>query len=194
MNEVLRELKLATQALHDLTERYAYASEIRSGILKVEQYHQLLLANLTIHRHLEANITKSTIFPFFSDFFLARSQWLEQDLAFFEKQATLDYSFSQLPLQYPAQMIGLLYVVEGSMLGGKMIAKQLKRQTEFEEYQPFHFFEGKKEETKNRWKRFALIADQHIQTSEDQNVTNIAAIQTFKIFLETYKKRGHDNQ
>ncbi|MEM8527161.1 MAG: biliverdin-producing heme oxygenase [Bacteroidota bacterium] len=187
MNEVLLQLKLATQELHDLTEQHAHAAQIRAGTLTRSQYETLLSKNYHIHTHLEEAIQSSPAFPEIQDFFLTRTPWLEQDLKHLHLPPKTFFPPASLNFNQIPQLIGALYVVEGSMLGGRMIAKLLQRQAEFTDCKAFHFYEGKGAATKNRWKVFATLAEKYITTSEEQTAAKTAAIQTFQFFLSVYQ-------
>ena len=82
-----------------------------------------------------------------------------------------------LPLiENEAQAMGALYVLEGSTLGGKTIAKMLRQNkalalTDNE----LTFFMGYKEETGSKWKAFLQVLNQQ----QDADQTIVAANQTF---------------
>ncbi|WP_121354685.1 biliverdin-producing heme oxygenase [Flavisolibacter nicotianae] len=65
-------------------------------------------------------------------------------------------SCTHLPrLQNTAQAFGALYVLEGSTLGGKMIAKMLLKNAAFSTCEnALTFFSGYGEDTGNKWKTF----------------------------------------
>lgn len=59
------------------------------------------------------------------------------------------------PIQSKAQAFGVLYVLEGSTLGGKMIAKMLRKNNAAAVPEDaLHFFFGYGEETGSKWKTF----------------------------------------
>ena len=56
-------------------------------------------------------------------------------------------------------IIGMLYVIEGSMLGGMMIANQLEHCTELSEIEEHHFFGGNPKIHGQRWRKFVKALD-----------------------------------
>ena len=66
-----------------------------------------------------------------------------------------------------AQAFGALYVLEGSTLGGKMIAKMLKKNSSFPiPERALTFFEGYGSETGTKWKTFLEVLNQQQETDE----------------------------
>ena len=71
----------------------------------------------------------------------------------------------QLPVvNNSAQAFGVLYVLEGSTLGGKVIAKMLLKNSSITE-DAVSFFQGYKEDTGNRWKAFLLALNEQDETN-----------------------------
>lgn len=73
---------------------------------------------------------------------------------------------TKLPsLQNTAGAFGALYVLEGSTLGGKMIARMLTKNPVVPET-ALHFFSGYKEQTGSKWKSFLEVFNQQPQEGE----------------------------
>jgi len=67
-------------------------------------------------------------------------------------------------MENEAQAFGALYVLEGSTLGGKMIAKMLlKNQALAISEDAVHFFSGYRDETGSKWKAFLEVLNQQTQ-------------------------------
>ena len=80
------------------------------------------------------------------------------------------------------QAFGALYVIEGSTLGGKVIAKMMQRQMETDTTEGFTFFHGYGDETESRWASFKeLLNNQATDIVEKENVVK-AADETFAKF------------
>lgn len=80
------------------------------------------------------------------------------------------------------QAFGALYVIEGSTLGGKVIAKMMQRQMETDAIEGFTFFHGYGDETESRWASFKeLLNKQATDISEKEKVVK-AADETFAKF------------
>jgi heme oxygenase len=70
-------------------------------------------------------------------------------------------------IENTAQAFGAMYVLEGSSLGGKVIAKMLlKNEALSVTEDALHFFSGYKEETGSRWKTFLTALNGQTETKE----------------------------
>lgn len=80
----------------------------------------------------------------------------------------------QLPeIKTVSQAFGALYVLEGSTLGGKMIAKMLlKNKVLFLDEKSTTFFAGYKEETGIKWKSFLAVFDRQDNQNEIVKTAN----------------------
>ncbi|GAB3223304.1 hypothetical protein GCM10027346_02180 [Hymenobacter seoulensis] len=85
-----------------------------------------------------------------------RVQWLLQDLAPDGAVALLPLCPDMPPLHTQAQLLGAMYVMEGSSLGGQVIARQLAKA-----HIPYRtYFTGRAERTGLLWKSFCLLLEQ----------------------------------
>ncbi|HJD86915.1 biliverdin-producing heme oxygenase [Empedobacter stercoris] len=73
----------------------------------------------------------------------------------------------QFELKNRAEAIGALYVIEGSMLGGNVIAKTLKKYP-FLEHKSFNYFGHYGENLGSIWKTFIAYIDQEFTTENEQ--------------------------
>ncbi|OLY93163.1 heme oxygenase [Cnuella takakiae] len=86
---------------------------------------------------------------------------------------------TQLPLiESPLQALGALYVLEGSALGGRIIARMLRKQDSLPD-NAFHFFEGHQENTGAHWQAFIRHLNQFAVTTPDIEKVSGAANETF---------------
>lgn len=112
-----------------------------------------------------------------------KADWILADLNnlsdYHEKQ-----TFCQnLPdISNAAEAMGMLYVLEGSTLGGSIIAKMLQSKLSHVPEATYQFFEGYKEKTFPYWNAFR---DDLMELPESQHQACIdAANQTFEAFSE----------
>ena len=75
-----------------------------------------------------------------------------------------------------SRVMGCLYVLEGSTLGGQMLQRHFKRQLALEEHQGLTFFTGYGPDTPTRWKQFGAWLE---QGPLDESVLLATARQTF---------------
>lgn len=108
---------------------------------------------------------------------------LERDLTFFNHTAE---SLSQLPecaalppTESKAQVLGCIYVMEGSTHGSQFIARRLR--THFNlDGQGVTFYEGYSKDTMAQWKAFKTYLDESVDTNTEGNQVVKAASETFK--------------
>lgn len=85
-----------------------------------------------------------------------RTPLLERDLAFFGAKKMEDTP--ELPeLATDAQFWGAMYVMEGSTLGGRFIAKHLEETFGFAEGRGYSYFSGHGADTGRMWKEFGEV-------------------------------------
>ncbi|WP_207492087.1 biliverdin-producing heme oxygenase [Aridibaculum aurantiacum] len=79
-----------------------------------------------------------------------------------------------------AQAAGALYVLEGSTLGGQYIVKMLQQNPALQQHQhAIQFFDGYKDQNELMWDQFKQALDLLVQTDEEQELAEKAAIETF---------------
>jgi len=188
----LENLKKATRPMHDATEAVAASKEMRNGTLSLVTYQHLLACNLYIHQSLEkAFETTLTSLPpnAFHDFIDKKSKWIATDIAL----ANIANKNKELQLLLPpaydslAALVGGLYVVEGSMLGGRFIVQLLKKNNALNNLPSFHFYRGYEQRTGQRWQRFQTLATSSLVENKEFKVAIEKAKDTFEFFQAVYK-------
>lgn len=88
---------------------------------------------------------------------------------------------TQLPaIHHPLQALGALYVIEGSTLGGAIIAKMLQNNTALQATDAMlNFFKGYGEDTMQMWQAFKSFLENKIETDDDLAQVIVAANETF---------------
>lgn len=190
---ILSLLKESTQTDHDTTEAVALSNKIVAGTLHLAAYQKLLVCNRNIHQSLSTSFSNflesNPLVPiqYFVDH--KRVQWLEADLK--ELNISLEKSnflqervpeYSTLPA-----IIGGLYVVEGSMLGGQFICRKLRENKHLKDISRFHFYNGYGPETGKRWATFRQLALQIVNTPAAIEACILAAKSTFNFFESSYR-------
>lgn len=191
-NSLLEKLKQTTRPMHDATEAVAFSKEMKEGTLSLANYQQLLTSNLYIHQSLETAFAKGlaemTAHPL-ADFVDNKSNWLEKDML----SAAIPFKKSKFTAVIPptytnvAGLVGGLYVVEGSMLGGRFIVKLLQKSPALSSLSSFHFYSGYGQLTGQRWKAFQDLATTALSTQQEFETAIEKAKVTFAFFQEVYK-------
>ena len=186
---ILNILKEQTQEAHIEAERDNLAKYIIDGSIDQITYERLLRQNFRIYKAVE-------------DFINSRYDNLPNVLkpfAGYHKTNNLanDISgFSNLPLPQPtplagsrslATIVGMMYVIEGSMVGGMMISNKLKSCAQLSHIDKHHFFNNDVKSSTKRWKEFKVAVN---TLTFDQDAIQEAvksAINTFELFQKAYK-------
>lgn len=190
---ILSLLKKETQTNHDTTETVALSHKIKAGTLNLAEYQKLLICNWNIHNSLKtafadclATISPSALHSFVDT---DKVEWLQADLqALAIPTNTIAYQVEQVPnYQSTAALIGGLYVVEGSMLGGQYICRQLHNNSHIGEISNFHFYNGYGKETGKRWVSFQRLVKQESFSPDEVQTCITAARATFDFFELSYR-------
>jgi heme oxygenase len=92
-----------------------------------------------------------------------------------------------LRLHSPEAAWGALYVVEGSALGGQLIARQLSERLGITAERGGAFFAGWGERTGSRWREFRELLDIEVAGSQAQTQACIGAVDTFDGFSRSFE-------
>ncbi|MEQ9441538.1 MAG: biliverdin-producing heme oxygenase [Cyclobacteriaceae bacterium] len=179
-------LREATHQLHQDTEQLLFPDQSWQE-LSLDNYGQFLQTQFVFHSSIERAIT-SAISPSLKEQLQwpqrQKSGWIEADL---EEINVLLPQHLPLPaeLTSEAAALGMLYVTEGSMLGGRMIHKTLQQNEHIAPYSAFRFLEGYGEQTGALWKGFLHVLAQEVKEEEEESTAIAAAKQGFGIFAES---------
>lgn len=185
---LLQRLKDETSQQHTETEAMLFTPELMAGMLTPDQYGDLLRIHYQFHQALE------TALAHHADF-LAGYDWQERRKT---PWLTADLDRLQCPLPPPVpglfagwsgyELLGALYVSEGSTLGGRYIAKSLRRIPELQdEAVRGQFFTGYGEQTGAHWKAFGAFLLQRADTDHTRIID--AARRTFAYFQQLARQR-----
>jgi len=173
-------LKQNTAEFHNAAEKLLSADKIFNKTFTLEDYKKIINTNYLMLLHSEEKI-----FGMLSDNFSEKLQLkkrvklplIEKDLvslALENQTATHSLEFLN---EYEA--LGAMYVIEGSTLGGNVIAKQLSKTDGFDEV-TFNFFGCYQENTGSMWKNFKEVLDTEItQENYTRVLTGAKKIYTF---------------
>ena len=115
----------------------------------------------------------------------SRLDALSHDLQFFQalpEHAVMPASY--LPqLNEPAKLLGSMYVIEGSTLGGQFIARMLETKLQLAHGNGYSFFVGSGAATGTRWKAFGrYLADWSRANPTETDSIIASARQTFQAY------------
>lgn len=162
-------LKAKTKILHDRVEAHFNSQRIFDGSFSVVDYRNLIRYNYLFLLHFEDAVFSAITPQNAQQLDLEKRRKLasiKKDLEVLniEESATL----TPVEIKNEAEAFGILYVMEGSTLGGNVIAKQLSKHPEFKDLS-FSYFRCYGENTGSFWKNFKEILDQRIAEENHQD-------------------------
>lgn len=194
LREVLRE---QTAAAHQRLDTHPAMAGLTSAGLPLAQYQRLLRAFASVYARLEPALDAAADCLGSPLGYADRHKLpaLVRDLAAFDlpMPQSLEPPL-QLPLDTLPAYAGALYVVEGSTLGGQLIARALQRHLELGPQNGAAFFAGYGPQTGPRWQALVQFLDQLPQTAQTQQQAVNAALQTFALFEQSLQASLVDGQ
>ena len=180
---MIERLKEETRVLHEEIERENLANRIMDHSINMKEYKLLLLQNFLAYRSVE-----NAIFEYLPKMQPEKYLRLEKDLTALEVSFSECSFSSEFRCDNEAEAFGAAYVVEGSSLGGLLIAKNLKKCSRLNEVDEFYFFDGNKDHLAS-WKTFKnALAAKHFSEVEAQLAVDKAK-ETFLFFKKLFQTR-----
>ncbi|WP_211747144.1 biliverdin-producing heme oxygenase [Paenibacillus sp. Marseille-Q4541] len=187
---IMEQLRQETAQEHHDIEQNAYAIAIMDQTLTSEQYLTYLQKFYGFIKPLEDQISllglgQDTLLDMHAR---KKTPLLEKDI---QDLLPKDSDLSSLPIasdlptiNSTPHLLGYLYVIEGSTMGGQIINKKLKQHLPSELEQNLRYFNAYGQETRSKWKEFAQIVNDNIHSEEDRQTTVTTAKKTFKLLTE----------
>ncbi len=175
-------LKSATESLHRSVETTPISKAIMSPLLTQDEYVQYLYKMYLIHSNVE-QLVFPTVNTVINDVIArVKTPFLVSDMARLGKKADANVH-SLLDDEYRNNLnfnVGLLYVTEGSVLGGLYILKHVKQT--LGAATPGSFLNVYGDKTGTIWKNFIEQLNQHASkiTEEESNEIIAGALYGFK--------------
>jgi len=169
-------LRAATQGPHERLHLHGGFSIVKDGTITLAGYRALLVRLYGFYLPFERAVGVDDI----------RTQWLASDLAWL---GTNSLALSCVPLcadfplyDCPERRLGALYVVEGSALGGRQLARSLETLLGANSREGRHFFVGRGSGTGAAWSGFL----DRLATVGPEPAGRVAlvsaAVETFELF------------
>ncbi len=150
-------LRQASKQAHHSLDHHPLLAPLLKPELGAEQYGNVLAALYGVHAAAESLIhTYLDQHPDLSYRPHRRLPLLEADLAALNRDPyTIPFEFP--PPQNIAALIGILYTVEGSNMGGQVIARTIRQMGSCD--LPMQFFDGSGDLALQRWQAFLVFSD-----------------------------------
>lgn len=182
---MLLQLKEATQTAHHQAEINNLARFIMDHTITDTQYKSLLLHNYQAYYAIESYINEHQ----------QHLPDLLQNLVSFEKSNKIKKDLQNLSVEIPsvknfeiakthnirASVLGAMYVMEGSMMGGMLLAKHLKNCKNLSQTTSI-FYGGDPKAHRQRWTAFKEGVDSVSCTQQEIDVAVTTAQYTFSLF------------
>ena len=180
---MISKLREETQQLHKEIEKDNLAGSIMDHSISSHDYKTLLLQN-----YISYKVVENAIQPHLNDFGKTKSEQLAKDLNALEVDATIVKKYENaITCTNKVEALGAAYVVEGSVLGGMMIAKELKNCQELSHIATHHFFNGDRNNVSG-WKNFLKQLNAAEFSEEEKVQASNKAKETFKFFGKVFSE------
>jgi heme oxygenase len=194
MPGIMQRLRSQTRDRHVQLE---HTVDLRSRFESREGYRDLLRRMLGLHGPLEQALLRLDWSGTAIDLGERRkTAWLHQDLLalnFSEREIEAIPVCVEIPeLTSVARGIGCLYVLEGSTLGGAVIARQLERVLEIGTDQGARFYASYGERLNLMWASFGAAADAICDSAVAADQACAAAHDTFACFEAWFRRDPGD--
>ncbi|MGO4710021.1 biliverdin-producing heme oxygenase [Chryseobacterium sp. 2TAF14] len=175
-------LKKNTAEYHDAAEKLFNSEKIFNKTFSLEDYKKIINTNYLMLLHSEEKIFNNLSENFSEKLQLdkrVKLPLIEKDLASLAlENQTASHDFH---LENEHEALGAMYVIEGSTLGGNVIAKQLSKTEGFDNV-TFNFFGCYQENTGPMWKSFKEVLDTEV-AEENYNEVLLGAKKLYTFLL-----------
>ncbi|MDB5267397.1 MAG: hypothetical protein JWP58_437 [Hymenobacter sp.] len=185
---ILPRLRLETRPFHDAVEQNPFNLALTAGTVTAADTTQFLAKMYGFLEPYEAELHAhaATFGPAWQLDQRYRAPLILQDLARLGHDAAPPLYPELPPLTSRAQLLGAMYVLEGSTLGGQVIARQLDKAG----IATHAFFTGRAERTGQLWKAFCEQLTEAAATGEDDPEAIVAsAVHTFQALATWLNQR-----
>jgi len=166
-------LRAATHAAHARLNRLPRLAALARGELGLEEYGRLLADYHRLYAGLDPCLSGC-------DGYVPRLPWLAADLDHLKHPLAPPLTFA-CPADAAAR-IGLRYVIEGSSLGGAVIAARVRETLDLDATRGARFFHGHGDETGPRWRAFLTLAEHACAQADQRERATRAAVELFEHF------------
>ncbi|WKN32328.1 biliverdin-producing heme oxygenase [Porifericola rhodea] len=180
---ILNDLKEHTSLQHKQLESHPLLHQLTSDDLTLTKYSTILRKFYGFFSPLEERIATHISKEQLADLEKRRkSSLLLLDLERLEQTLPTQICEDLPEIKNTAQALGTLYVMEGSTLGGQMIARQLHKSLGLSPERGTAFFYGYGKDTGKQWKRFQAALTQFSEEEPQYQRAIYGAQNTFSKF------------
>ncbi len=200
LSDVRRLLRDGTHSAHVRLNQHPLLAGITRSGYALTTYLHVLSAYFHFYRALETAIDQALAAGLSRFVYAPRRKlpWLASDLAYFEVNPEIAFrqpgnSLPAMTLNDEAQLLGALYTIEGSSLGGQVISRHLAKHLALSPSKGARFFYGYGEQTMPVWQQFdcfinAALTDEAARLGALR--TACATFATMEAVLDEYLARS----
>ncbi len=180
--KILENIRKQTKSLHEQIEQENKAKYILDHSITEEDYKILLIQNYIAYRVVESEIKR-----FIPEFSTDKSDRIYLDLISFGLpiHTEIKHFRKQFNCSNYLESLGASYVLEGSAMGGMLLARELQNCTNLQT-KKHHFFNGDRNNAKS-WNAFLKTINNTDFTEEEQQIIVEKAKETFLFFEEVFR-------
>ena len=193
---VQEKLQRQTHGFHTRLSHHPLLQGLTRPGYSILAYTRLLLAYQRFYRPLDWGI-EAALRRFKLPYrYENRLPWLEEDLRHFQIEAVATgQRAASLPwladIDRPGKVIGILYAIEGSALGGQVILRHLADNLGLTGENGARFFQGHGSDTRLRWQEFCAFAESIAEQPDELQQAEQAASHVFQM-IETLLDNDDD--
>ena len=167
---ILQALRLETRPAHDQLEQNAFNQQLTAGTITEAETAHFLAKMYGFLAPYEARLRQQHLGPEWETEARQRAHLILEDLH--QNASQLVSCPDMPPLATWPQLLGTMYVLEGSTLGWQVIARQLAKQNI-----PLRlYFSGYGERTGARWKAFCQLLSQEATPENEAEIVQSARL------------------
>ncbi len=183
-------LKNATYPLHEWLEEFYLFEKIKKNNLSEEEYIFLLKKFYSFFSIIELiikNYKNEFVEKKLEDIEkrLEKTKWLIEDLNYLNVEIdnlNIKKNIEFKTLNNFASVVGALYVLEGSTMGGMQIVKMIEKN--FKNNVPNRYYQSYNQDTMNKWLSFSKWLD---EVEIDKYETTLGATETFIVLKKHFE-------
>jgi len=187
--DFLGTLKTKTAASHKRLEKLPVSSSILSSEMKIQDYTRYLMLMYDVHHSVEEQV-----FPLLEHVFedltdRTKKYLIEEDLAYLHYPQPVAKSVFNTENITVAFACGILYVIEGSSLGGRFILKNVESVPGLHEGKGVSYFTGYGNKTGSRWNNFLKVLTKFEEENNGEEIIK-GAIYAFDCIHNHFLQEG----
>ena len=164
---ILQRLRSETRAAHESLEQISGADKILNHSISLEEYSALLKSNYIAYAKAESQLA-----PLQNE---SIASWIQKDVQALE--AELPRASGSNDQKSDTAKLGVQYVIEGSLLGGAMIAKHITQCPALKNLPVQQFYAAGSPDRTNRWREFVTMMNSKDLTEQESiEIIDVTAI------------------